>query len=158
MAFITEGKAGAWEIRESRATPRGPRSRTLATFSVLTDDVIERAIARSEAGVTAEELRAAAVRSGAPLPASKADRSAAVLLAALDRGDRPRRALDGVLAEVFAGRPRISSHEAGAAAAWASASPEERARTLVDLLLLGDALPKKRRGELRFPRLDRISA
>jgi hypothetical protein len=120
--------------------------------------VIERAVSRSESGIEPGELRAAAVRSGAPLPLSAVDRSAAELLAELDAGNRPRRALDGVLAGAFADRPRIDSHEARAAAAWASATPELRARTLVDLLLLGDALPKKRRGALRFPRLDGAGA
>jgi hypothetical protein len=39
---------------------------------------------------------------------------------------------------------------------WMSATPEERGRTLVDLLLLSDALPSERRKgtPLRFPRLD----
>jgi hypothetical protein len=41
-------------------------------------------------------------------------------------------------------------------ALWMAATPEERGRALVDLLLLADALPSgARRGRpLRFPRLD----
>ncbi len=160
MAYVTQKRnsSGGWEIRESRATPKGPRSRTLATFGVLSDEVIDRAVVRSESGLDPDSLRRAALRAGAPVEETAADRAAAELLGELDDGRAPRRALEGLLADAFGSRERISSHEARAAAAWLRASPDKRGETLIDLLLLGDALPRKRRGELRFPRLDSAPA
>lgn len=54
------------------------------------------------------------------------------------------------------GKPAPQSDAARAAATWKGATPEERGRALVNLLLLADALPSgQRRGKpLRFPRLD----
>ncbi len=39
MAYVVARRNGRFEIRESLHTVKGPRSRTLAGFSVLTDDV-----------------------------------------------------------------------------------------------------------------------
>lgn len=53
--------------------------------------------------------------------------------------------------------PATPSH---GVAQWMTATPRERAKALVDLLLLADALPHGgRRGQsLRFPRLDTTGA
>ena len=67
MAFVVRTKRGEFEIRESRSTPKGPRSRTLATFRELSDEVIEKARARAAKPPDAEELRDAARRAGATL-------------------------------------------------------------------------------------------
>ncbi|HEX8959922.1 MAG TPA: hypothetical protein VF770_08880, partial [Solirubrobacterales bacterium] len=67
MAFIVPKKKGTWEIRESRSTPAGPRSTTLATFRELSDEVIEQARRRASKPLDAKELRQAALRAGAPL-------------------------------------------------------------------------------------------
>jgi hypothetical protein len=40
MAFVTVRPRGTFEIRESAQTAAGPRSRSLATFRVLDDEVI----------------------------------------------------------------------------------------------------------------------
>ena len=57
MAFVVPTKRGEFEIRESRSTPKGPRSRTLATFKELNDEVIEKARAKAAKPPDAEDLR-----------------------------------------------------------------------------------------------------
>ena len=42
MAYVTARRDGAFEVRESRSTPAGPRSRTLATFRELDAATIEK--------------------------------------------------------------------------------------------------------------------
>lgn len=158
MAYVIQNRSGAWEIRESRTTAEGPRSRTLATFTTLTDEVIGDAATRSKSGLDPDELRGAAVRAGAPLPESRADRAAADLLEELGAGRRPRRALEGLLAGSVSRERPIMSDEARSAVEWLGASLEQRGEALSDLLLLADALPHKRTGDLRFPPLERQGA
>ncbi len=79
MAYVVQNRSGAWEIRESRTTAEGPRSRTLATFAVLTDEVMAAASARSASGLDPAGLRRAALRVGAPLREPAADRAAVEL-------------------------------------------------------------------------------
>ncbi len=89
MAYVTANRRGSFEVRESRATPAGPRSRTLASFRVLDGAAIERARKRSEAATPpdAEELREAALRAGAPVAPEPVDRAAAETLRRLAKGD-----------------------------------------------------------------------
>src|SRR4030081_2734130 len=90
MAYIVPHRSGTWEIRESRATPAGPRSRTLASFGTLTLEVIERAQARSSKTLDPAELRAAAARAGAPIAVDASDSAAVELLSELASGHAPR--------------------------------------------------------------------
>jgi len=55
MAFVVPTKKGSFEIRESRSTAAGPRSRTLASFKELTDETIEKARARAAKPPTASQ-------------------------------------------------------------------------------------------------------
>lgn len=148
-------------MRESRSTPKGPRARTLASFDELSDEVIEKAQARASKQLEPDRLRAAARRVGAPVEPSPADRAARELIAEIGRGARPqpklRRLLSSMLDE--GQRATIPADPGQAVAEWMTATPEERGRSLVDLLLLGDALPHRgRRGErLEFPRLESAS-
>jgi hypothetical protein len=48
MAYVVARRNGRFEIRESLHTANGPRSRTLAGFSVLTDDVLSAAARRAQ--------------------------------------------------------------------------------------------------------------
>lgn len=156
MAFIVPRKNGSWEIRESHSTPRGPRSRTLATFRVLDDETIERARGKASAPLSAEELNDAAERVGAPIAKSPVEDAASKLIAAMYRGKQPRRALRRLLADAIDPREAGLSPEAKAAQEWVAASPEERGETLFDLLLLADALPQRRRSDRsEFPPLKR---
>jgi hypothetical protein len=153
MAYIVPRKNGSWEIRETCSTPDGPRSSTLASFRELSDEIIERAQGRAAKPIDAEELRRAALRSGAPIEEPLADRAASQLLGELGKGRKPRRALRRLLADAIDGSDAGVSDAARAAQEWVAASPEERGKTLRELLLLGDALPKPRRpDQIQFPR------
>ncbi len=164
MAFVVSTRKGAFEIRESRSTPAGPRSRTLATFKELDDETIEKAQARATKQPSAEALREAALRAGATVAASSADRAARDLLARLAKAERPspmlrRLLLDALVNDDRSDRPRKRSATVSDAARsvsdWIGASARERGETLEDLLLVADALPLRRRSEtIDFPRLE----
>lgn len=159
MAFVIPNKRGRFEIRESRSTADGPRSRTLASFTELTDEVIEKARRKAEKPLTREQVVDAAKRVGAPIARSAADQAARELIAALSKGGQPEPKLRRLLAAKLNDRPSEAttpSDPARAVGEWMAATPTERGRALVDLLLLADALPRRgRRGkELRFPRLE----
>jgi hypothetical protein len=162
MAFVVPTKAGRFEIRESRATPEGPRSRTLVSFSELTDEAIAKAKEKAFKPVSAEELRRAARRVSAPVARKPVDRAARELVAELGKGRRIDPTLRYILLDLLANERREGAqasrtHEAAhEVAEWMAATPAERGKALVDLLLLADALPSGgRRGKpLRFPRLD----
>jgi hypothetical protein len=162
MAFVVPTSPGRFEIRESASTPRGPRSRTLASFRELDSAAIEKARERATKGLDAAELRQSARRAGAPVARSSVDRAARELIAELAKGRAPeprlRQLLLGLLREGHRDRPEQppeneADHDV---AEWVAASPQERGDALIDLLLLADALPHSaQRGKpLRFPRLD----
>lgn len=154
MAYVVARPGERWEVRESRSTAAGPRSRTLVTFKTLTPEVLERARARSSTPFDPPELRKAALRAGAPVAGGNADRAAGELLAALATGTKPRPVLRALLLDALTDtRPRTSD-SARAAARWAAATQQQRGETLRELLLLADHLPPRRRTvSKRFPRL-----
>jgi hypothetical protein len=153
MAFVVPRKNGAWEIRETRSTSSGPRSATLATFRELDDEAIERARTRAAKPLASEELRQAAVRVGAPIAKSAIDEAASRLLAELSLGQKPRRGLRRLLADAVDSGEAGLSDAAKAAQEWVAATPEERGRTLKELLRLADAIPHRRRPDrIGFPR------
>jgi hypothetical protein len=164
MAFVVPTKRGSFELRESRSTPDGPRSRTLATFKELTDETIEKAQARAARPVPSEvELRQAALRAGAPVQGSAVDEAARKTLRLLANG-KPldpmlkRLLLDALEHEDRSDRPAdpeaLVSDTARSATEWIGADPRQRGKTLQDLLELADALPVRLRPtEITFPRL-----
>lgn len=152
MAFIVPRKNGSWEIRETRQTSAGPRSKTLASFRELGEEAIRRASARAAQPLDPEKLRRAALRAGAPLETPLADRAAQQLLAEATAGRRPRRALRTLLAKAFEDKRHPFPEPVGSESEWLRASPEEHGETLRQLLLLADALPQRRRPDrIRFP-------
>lgn len=163
MAFITPTKKGIYEIRESRSTPQGPRSRTLASFRELTPETIEKARVRAAKPPTAEELREAALRVGAPVAPDPVDKAARDLLGRLAKGQKPdpmlkRLLLDALENEDRSDRPADPSSAVSDAARsvseWVGASARERGDALADLLSLVDSLPLRRRPDtIGFPRL-----
>ena len=154
LAFIAKGKGSNWELRESHSTPDGPRSKTLASFTQLDDVVIARAEKRAGHPLDKVSLERAARRVGAPVATSESERSARELLAALKMGSRPSPGLAKLLAESLAQTSSKFSDAAQAAAEWIGVSEQERSETLVDLLLLADALPAPaERMRPRFPRI-----
>lgn len=162
MAFVVETRRGTFEIRESRSTPKGPRSRTLASFTEFNDEIIEKARAKAAGTLSAVDLRKAARRAGAPIGQKPVDRAARELIAELARGRRPEPALRHMLIDLLRhgfreGPDPSPANEAGRAVAeWMAATPRERGKALVDLLLFADALPVSGRKDkpLCFPRLD----
>jgi len=150
MAYVVKRPRGRWEVRESIATERGPRARTLATFRTLSPAVVQRAVAAATRPTSAVEIRDAARRAGAG--ASRADEAARSLLFELAHGREPspglRRALLGWLSE-----PRDNDPVGGGVAEWLGASPADRGQALRDLLGFVDALPPRPRPPLRFPPL-----
>lgn len=149
MAYVAPAKGGRFEVRESSNTPKGPRSRTLASFRELDDSVIARAREKAAKAPDPAELRRAARRAGAPVAQTPVNRAARELIAELAKGRRPEPQLREMLLDLLRG-----GHREGAE--WMAATLEARGRALVELLLLADAVPSGgRRGKpLRFPRLD----
>lgn len=157
MAHVVAKRNGTWEIRESRRTTKGPRSKTLASFRVLTPEVAERAGTRALNGLDPEELLYLARMAGAPVRWRPVDEYAAGLLRQLAMGDRPRPALMSLLAGEIPRDEEEPSHEVQRMKMWAGASESDRGRALIDLLSVGDALPRKRYGAASsFPRIDEI--
>lgn len=161
MAFVIAKRNGTYEIRESRNSPNGPRSKTLATFRELDDKVIAKARARSDKPLSDDELRAAAQRAGAPGARAPIDRAARELIAELGKGRHLDPTLRRLLLDLLASgngkeaaRPVTDSERA--VAEWMASTPRERGAALFDLLLLADALPHRDRigMPLEFPRLD----
>jgi hypothetical protein len=66
MAYVVARPKGRFEIRESVHTPKGPRARSLASFTRLTDEVLATASRRAARPFDAEAVRASAARAGAP--------------------------------------------------------------------------------------------
>jgi hypothetical protein len=152
MAFIVPRKNESWEIRETRNTPAGPRSTTLASFRELSDEVIERAQARSDKPLDPDALRQSALRVGAPMAEPIADSSASRLLSELSVGRKPRRALRRLLADAIDPGEAGLSDAARAVQEWVDATPKKRGKTLRELLGLADALPQRRRPDhSQFP-------
>src|SRR6266851_4963848 len=101
MAFVVPTRRGAYEVRESHNTPKGPRSRTLATFREMTDEVVQKARVRATKPISAEELRGAAARAGAPIPGTPVDRAARETLRLLARGEPLDPLLRGLLLDAL---------------------------------------------------------
>jgi hypothetical protein len=161
MAYVVPTTRGEFEVRESRSTPKGPRSRTLATFKELDDEVIEKARAGAAKPPSADELRRAAKRAGATVAPEPVDRAARELIAELGRGSHLDPTLRHLLLDLLQrdggnGSPPAANDAARAVAEWMASTPKERGKALFDLLQLADALPHGgRRGKpLEFPRLD----
>jgi hypothetical protein len=161
MAFVVPRKRGGFEVRESRTTPEGPRSRTLISFHQLTDELIEKAREKAEKPPSAKELRRAARRVGAPVVDRPVDEAARRLITEIGKGRKLdptlRHLLIGLLRNERADDDEQSASDSGLSIApWIAATPEERGRALVDLLLLADAVASKgRKGQpLRFPPLN----
>ena len=126
MAYAVARPGGRWELREACTTSRGPRSRTLASFRVLTDDVVERARKAATIAVSAEDLREAARRAGVPAEMSAADTAARILLAEMAAGRSPSPSLRRLLAaRVGRGGGRVREAAGGGAVEWLASTARE---------------------------------
>jgi hypothetical protein len=155
MASVVSNRRGGWEIRESHMTPKGPRSRTLASFRELDETVLAMAASRAKAPFDRENVIRKAQRAGVVIAASPVDEAARELITRLTKGEKLSHGLAGaLLGQLQSLDPPKLSPEAMQAAEWVGESLEERGRTLYNLLELADALPQKRAGTpLKFPRL-----
>jgi hypothetical protein len=166
MAYVVATKPGRYEVRESVSTPKGPRSRTLASFRALTAETIERAREKSEKPPAPEELIRLALRAGAPVPGSELDSAASETLRRIASGEQPDPKLRRLLVDALSqrlpeeqqpGTKNVVSDAARAATQWIGVSFEDRAEALRELLELADALPiRLRPHEIGFPRLRSI--
>lgn len=155
MAFVIARRDGRYEIRESVSTPAGPRARTLATFRVLSDDVLDHAESRA----TTPFHRAAIADRAAHLGVPRQERSAAQagweLLARLGSPGRLPPALAAALAS------RLGSVAVDALPDslpplldWIGVGAQERGEALRDLLRLSDRIPARvERTPRAFPRI-----
>jgi hypothetical protein len=129
-------------VRESRSTPRGSRSRTLATFKVLDDDVLDHAEARAERPFHRQAVIAAAHRLHAPIAPSGVDLRAANLIIELDGGHAMRPGLRRLLQKRLRDEPPDpADHHLERMLPWMRATAEERSETIVELLGVVDAMP-----------------
>jgi len=157
MAFIAERSTGLHELRESRHTARGPRSRTLARFRVLDRAVLREAAGEAQGAVDDEVLLAKARARGLVTSDRRlVDRLARELLTELERGDVPDGAVGRLLVARLTGTDAVGLPDTvGPAAEWLTAGAAQRGRTLRDLLALADRVPRGRApAPLTFPRLD----
>jgi hypothetical protein len=75
MAYVVARPRGRFEIRESVHTPQGPRARSLANFSRLTDEVLEVAESRATRPFAAAAVWASARRAGSPVARRRPSRT-----------------------------------------------------------------------------------
>lgn len=156
MAYVVARANGSWELRISRSTPSGPRSRTLVGFSELSPELAALASERSDGAVSPDDALAAARRAGAPIAPAPATGAAVDLAAALDRGETVPGGLARVIRAGLA-EPGDASAAELAAARWVGTSPAQRGRALAELLDLADATGRAREAApLAFPPLVRI--
>jgi hypothetical protein len=163
MTYVVATKRGRFEVRESHSTAEGPRSRTLASFTELSDEVIAKARARAAKPLTVGELKEGAARAGAPIAGAPIDGSARETLRRLANGEQLDPMLHRLLVDALATGEEPEeqvehsasvSDSARAATQWIGASLTQRAESLRDLLELTDALPLRiPPAEIGFPRL-----
>jgi hypothetical protein len=152
MAYLYHRKNGRAEIREAHSTPRGPRSRTLASFrGALTEEHLDRAEAASARGFDRDAIRKRAVKLGIPIERAGVESTARALIAGLRRGAR----LDPVLSTVLRAQlENVTSvpvpDELADAVEWIGANDRERGRALRDVLRLYDTIGHSR-GTVREP-------
>jgi len=159
MAYVYRRPGGRSEIREAHTTPRGPRSRTLVSFTgALSDSHLERAAAVARGSFDRDAILERAAQLGIPCVRERADAAARELVARLRSGC----ALDPRLATVLhdqlsrvASQPLADSLED--VVDWIGSSDAQRGRALRDVLRLYGIIaqsrePVRERPLERFPR------
>jgi len=159
MAYLVRRSPARFEIRESRATPRGARSRVLASFfETLTRDVLNRAAERATRPFDAATLVRRARALGIPVLERSREPEARALLSRLRRRDPLDPVLLGSLRRALARLPEAPIPESLAEVSeWLGASPAERGAALRELLDLYGRIarsraPRRRRQRACFPR------
>jgi hypothetical protein len=160
MSFVVARRDGRFEVRESIATLRGPRARTLATFRVLDDDVLRRAEARATRPFDRDLTRRRARAAGAPVAEPDAAGDAIRLLVGLTSGASLPPVLAAALRDRLARDAGELPDSIPPLAEWLGAGPAERGEALRELLRLTDRLPAPRRARRGrpFPRISSAGA
>ncbi len=165
MAYLVRRSPERTEIRESRSTPRGPRSRTLVGFAgALTPEVLARAAARATRPLDAAGLIRRARRLGIPVRSRSSEPEARALLARLRRPDPLDPVIAGVLRRALERAPTAEPREEVAdVCEWLGASAAERGAALRELLdtygRIAALRPARRtRERRRFPRFSSLEA
>jgi hypothetical protein len=159
LAYLVRRASGRVEIRESVATPRGPRSRTLATFrGALTPEVVDEAQRRASRPLERARLEARAAALKVPVTERREDRPARELLAALRSGAAVDPVLVTLLKQALDPLPGVPAPAPLAEVAeWVGADSSRRGAALRDLLRLSDRIARSRqpgraRPQVPFPR------
>jgi hypothetical protein len=146
MTYVVARPNGRFEIRESVHTEKGPRARSLANFSLLTDEVLARAAGRATRPFDGGAVRGAAQRAGAPTPTPTATQNGP--------GTRPGRSR-----RTFVASSRRMARSLGARPADGRPDPGD---ALIDLLgfvaQITPFRPARVPEPLRFPPLARLRA
>lgn len=158
MAYLVKRTGDRVEIRESRSTPRGPRSRQLARFvGALTPAVLAEASARATRRFDAATLLRRARVMGIPVDTHAPEKEARALLARLRRVDPIDPVMAGLLVRALddvATAPAPESLEE--VSEWIGASPAARGAALRDLLdtfgrIAASRPPRRMRSRESFP-------
>lgn len=154
MAYLVRRRGERIEIRESRTTARGPRSRSLVRFvGALTPAVLAAAEARAARPFDARGLIRRARALGIPVHMQAPEREARALLARLRRGDPIDPVIAGLLARALEGVERAPVPEALVEVAeWVGAPLAARGAALRDLLETYDRIEASRPARRTRPR------
>jgi hypothetical protein len=146
MAYLYVRKSGRVEIREAHSTPRGPRSRTLASFKgALTEEHLERAESAATRPFDRAAILLRAAELGIPIVRANANSDARNLLARLRSGARIDPVLVGLLHEQLDRRTSAPvPDELADVTEWIGASDHERGLALRDVLRLYDTIARSR--------------
>jgi hypothetical protein len=138
MAYVVARPKGRFEIRESLYTPAGPRARSLAGFSVLSDEVLAKAARRAQRPFDVEMVLASGRRAGAPVKAGAGREAGVSARRFVDASRRMARTLQ---------RPPAGG-------------PVDPGAALIDLLGFADAVARSRPSRpfvpLEFPVISRL--
>ena len=163
MAYLVRRSPERVEIRESHVTPKGPRSRVLASFrETLTPDALDRAAERATRPFDREALCARARVQGIPVRERAPEPEARALLARLRRSDPLDPTLATSLRRALASlEPRPIPEALADVAEWVGASRAERGSALRELLDLYGRIaesrpPRRERERTPFPRFSSL--
>lgn len=146
MASLVPRAGDRYDLRETLATPAGPRSRTLATFRApLTPEVLDRAARRALRPFDRAAIVARAAALGVAVSERREDRPARALLAQLRRGEPIDPTLATILREQLAALPApAASPRFADVAEWVGASGEQRGAAIRDLVRVADRVVRSR--------------
>ena len=161
MAYLVRRPNGTIQIRESVRLPKGPRSRTLASFNnaVLNDRALSEAERKASRPFDRNALIEQAHRLGVVWEAAT-NAAARSLVMSLRKGEHLDPILVGLLKAELAELPAATvKGELSEAADWLGCPDDERGSALRSLLRLEDAAvqsmgPPSSRRDQRYPTID----